>query len=96
MAMLDEAGKKCTGQFQVADGINKPLAAVSDCCDKGNVVIFDNDISCLLRRDSEEGKAIRELIQKAKMKTQIRRQNGVYVMRMRIAVSEQGFPRPGR
>ena len=54
------------GDFQVADGLSKTLAAVSDSCDKGNIGFFDNDGSYLVRRDSPEG---REMIRLAALAT---------------------------
>ena len=47
-----ESGQPCSGDFAVADGLMKPLAAMSQLCNRGNLSIFDNDGSCLINRDS--------------------------------------------
>ena len=80
LPFITEHGRPACGAFQVAEGLTKPLAAISDSCDKGNLSVFDNDGSFLINRESEEGKAIRELVNKARDKVQMYRKNGVYVM----------------
>ena len=81
----------------MTEALTKPLAAISDSCDKGNIALFDNDGSFLIRRDSGEGKAIRELARKAKDKMNMYRENGVYVMPMWIQpAGTEFFPRQGR
>ena len=91
LQMVNEDGLPCTGEFQVADGLKKPLAAVCDSCDKGNICLFDNDGSFMIRRDSPEGRMIRELAAKAKRKTRIYRKNGVYVMPVWIQPPEESI-----
>lgn len=102
--MVNVKGQACVGDFQVAEGIMKPLAAVSDCCDKGNMVLFDSDDPCMLQRDSPEGRAIREIMRNAKSKMQLERKNGVYVTpvwvmppgsRRSDQPSDMGFRRQG-
>ena len=95
--MVNENGQPCHGNYQVTEALTKPLAAISDSCDKGNIALFDNDGSFLIRRDSGEGKAIRELARKAKDKMNMYRENGVYVMPMWIQpAGTEFFPRQGR
>ena len=77
-----EAGVERSGRFQVSDAISKPLAAVSDSCDCGNLSVFDNDGSAVIRRDSPEGKEIRGLVAAAADKIDVHRRNNVYVMPM--------------
>ena len=78
--MRTEAGAERSGQFQVSDAINKPLAAVSDSCDRGNLSVFDNDGSAVIRRDSPEVKEIRRLVAAAADKIDVHRKNNLYVM----------------
>ena len=82
--MQTEAGVERSGRFQVSDAISKPLAAVSDSCDCGNLSVFDNDGSAVIRRDSPEGKEIRRLVAAAADKINVHRRNNVYVMPMWI------------
>ena len=96
-------GRPCRGTFQVADGLQKTLMAVSDCNDRGNLVAFDNDGSGLIPRDSPEGRQIRRLIRQAldkKQGVEVRRKNGVFVMPVWIAPptaqGKAGFPRPAK
>ena len=97
MTMINERGAECKGNFQIADGIKKPLAAVSDSCDEGNLCLFDNDGSFIIRRESTEGKAIRELAAKARAKIELHRKNGVYTMPVWIQEPPTDpFPRPGQ
>ena len=78
--MVTEEGRAAAGTFQVVDGLTKPLAAVSDSCDRGNMSVFDNQGSYLLPPGSPEADEIRALLQKAKQKTQLHRKSGVYGM----------------
>ena len=55
LPFLTEEGQRALGEFQVIDGLDQTLAAVSDSCDKGNLTIFDNDGSFVLNRESKEG-----------------------------------------
>ena len=74
---LDGHGKAAT--FQAAQ-VRKPLLAVSASCDAGQLVVFDNDISCMLARDSPEGREIRRLAKQCIAKTTFERKGGVYTM----------------
>ena len=65
--------------FQAAR-VRKPLLAVSASCNVGQLVLFDNDISCMLERDSPEGREIRRLAQQCIRKTKFERKGGVYTM----------------
>ena len=80
LEVVTEAGLPGMGDFQVAEGLQKPLAAVSDSCDKGNLCLFDNDGSFVIPRDSIEGRKIREAAAAAKVKTTMHRKNGVYTV----------------
>ena len=71
--MQTEAGVERSGRFQVSDAISKPLAAVSDSCDCGNLSVFDNDGSAVIRRDSPEGREIRRLVAAAAEKIDVHR-----------------------
>ena len=73
----------------MAEGLTKPLAAISDSCDKDNLSVFDNDGSFLIRRESPEGQAIRQLVVKAKEKIKMYRKNGVYMMPVWLQDSEE-------
>ena len=90
-----KAGRPCTGEFQVAEGLTKALMAVSDCNDKGNVAVFDNGGSGIIPRESPEGREIRRLTQKALARqagVQVERKNGVFIMPMWLAPPpEPGF-----
>ena len=95
--MLNEKGQSCVAEFQVTSGIKKPLAAVSDSCDKGNIVIFDAEDPCMLRRDSPEGQAIRRIMTDASNKMKMYKKNGVYVTPVWVVpANEAGFTRPGK
>ena len=74
---LDGQGKAAT--FQAAK-VRKPLLAVSASCDAGQLIIFDNDVSCMLERDSPEGREIRRLAKQCVAKTTFERKGGVYTM----------------
>ena len=80
LPFVTESGAKAVGEFQVIEGLDKTLAAISDSCDRGNMSVFDNDGSFRIQRDSTEGKEIRRLVKSAKQKTEMYRKNGVYVM----------------
>ena len=72
-------GKAATATFQAA-AVRKPLMAVSASCDQGQLVLFDSDLSCMLNRDSPEGREIRRLAKQCIDKTCFERRNGVYTM----------------
>ena len=61
-------GTAATATFQAA-AVRKPLMAVSASCDQGQLVLFDNDLSCMLNRDSPEGREIRRLAKQCIQKT---------------------------
>lgn len=87
--MINEKVQACFGQLLVAKASLKP-------CDKGNLACFDNDASCLIRRDSGEGLAIRRITQQSKKKTEIYRKNGVYVMPVWVLPRRDRFHRQGK
>ena len=51
--------------------------------------MFDNDISCMLDRDSPEGREIRRLAKQRAAKTPFERKNGVYTLSARIVPPEK-------
>ena len=77
--LLTVGGVAKAATFQAA-AVRKPLLAVSASCDVGQLVIFDNDISCMLERDSPEGREIRRLAKQCMAKTPFERKGGVYTM----------------
>ena len=85
-----------SGRLQVSDAISKPVAAVSDSCDCGNLSVFDNDGSAVIRRDSPEGREIRRLVAAATDKINVHRRNNVDVMPMWVKDPPAApFPRQG-
>ena len=95
-----EEDKPIKGDFQVADGLTKTLAAVSDSCDKGNIGFFDNEGSYLVRRDSPEGREMIRLAALAKDKVKLYRKNGTYLLPLWLqdggeSAVEEGFTRQG-
>ena len=81
LLMMDGVAKAAT--FQAAK-VRKPLLAVSASCDQGQLVMFDNDISAMIERDSPEGREIRRLAKQCIAKTILERNNGVYTISARI------------
>ena len=84
VSMQTEAGVERSGRFQVSDAISKPLAAAPESCDCGNLSVFDNDGSAVIRRDSPEGREIRRLVAAAAENIVMHRRNNVKVMPMWI------------
>ena len=72
-------GQAKVATFQAAK-VRKPLMAVSASCDAGQLVLFDNDISCMIERESPEGREIRRLAKQCVAKTMFERKGGVYTM----------------
>ena len=64
--------------------VRKPLMAVSASCVQGQLVMFDNDLSCMLDRDSPEGREIRRLAKQCVAKTKFERKGGVYKLNMYV------------
>ena len=73
--------KMMTGEGIVADTtwqaaeVRKLLLAVSSCNDKGNIVLFDNENSCVLPGRGPEAQAIRDILRKATQKIAIQRRH---------------------
>ena len=63
--------------------------AVSASCDQGQLVLFDNDLSCMLDRDSPEGREIRRLAKQCIAKTCFERKGGVYTLSAWIVPPEK-------
>ena len=72
-------GTAAAATFQAAK-VRKPLMAVSASCDQGQLVLFDNDLSALVDRDSPEGREIRRLVKQCVAKTTLQRKGGVYTL----------------
>ena len=77
--LLTENGTARIATFQAAS-VRKPLLAVSASCDAGQTVMFDNDDSYIIERDSPEGREIRRLAQQCVAKTPLERKGGVYIL----------------
>ena len=86
LLMMDGVAKAAT--FQAAK-VRKPLLAVSASCDQGQLVMFDNDISATIERDSPEGREIRRLAKQCIAKTTLERHNGVYTISARVTPPEK-------
>ena len=69
-------GTTAAATFKAAK-VRKPLMAVSASCDQGQLVMFDSDISCMIDRDSPEGREIRRLAKQCIAKTCFERNGGV-------------------
>ena len=72
-----KAGVRSKITFQDAK-VRRPILAVSDSTKAGNLVAFDQDESVIIPRDSDEGKAIRDIIKKARRKVCLELEQGVY------------------
>ena len=80
--------------FQGA-AVRKPLLAVSDINQKGNLVIFDGSASFIIPGTAAEMKELRAVIAKIKGKVKLEKKNGVFTMRAwRTRAPPLGFARP--
>ena len=77
--LLTENGAARMATFQAAP-VRKPLMAVSASCDAGQMVLFDNDGSYLIERESPEGREIRRLARQCIAKIALERKGGVYTL----------------
>ena len=98
--LMTSEGVVSNSTWQIAN-VRKPLMAVSQCNDKKNMVIFDNDLSCILSNSAPETEQIRALLRRASKKIQITRQGGTYKLKLwripRAAMEmSKGFHRLGR
>ena len=75
--------------FQAAQ-VRKPLMAVSSVNDKGHLVLFDNAGSFLIPSSAPEVALIRTLVQQAKGKLRMHRENGVF----HLKTWRKAFARP--
>ena len=66
-------------KFQDAQ-VRRPILAVKDSCKAGNLVLFDEDLSAIIPRQSREGQQIRALAKQAAIKITLDEVDGVYVM----------------
>ena len=96
----ETSGKACNGTFQVAEGLNKTLMAISDANDRGNLAIFGAEASGLIPQDGPEGREIRRLVQKALRRNaglEMQRRNGVFGMPMWVLPpGKPGFAGPAK
>ena len=75
--IMTKEGIRSSVLFQDAP-VRRPILAVSDSTKAGNMVLFDSEESVIIPRESIEGKAIRELIKKARRKVKLECDQGVY------------------
>jgi len=75
--LMTTSGVKSKITFQDSP-VRRPILAVSDSTKAGNIVAFDGDESCIIPRDTEEGKQIRAIIAKARRKVTLELEQGVY------------------
>ena len=78
--LMTEGGLVSSSTWQAA-AVRRPLLAVPACNDKGNLVVFDNEGSCILSSAAEEVAQIRQLIAQATKKIRLQRKGGIYTMR---------------
>ena len=74
---MTKDGVRSSLMFQDAP-VRRPILAVSDSTKAGNMVLFDSEESVFIPRESVEGKAIRDLIKKARRKVNLECDQGVY------------------
>ena len=74
---MTSGGVKSKITFQDAK-VRRPILAVSDSTKAGNLVAFDQGESVIIPRESDEGKAIRDIIKKARRKVCLELEQGVY------------------
>ena len=65
--------------MQDAD-VRRPILAVNDSLKVGNLVLFDQDISAIVDRNTPEGRAIIAACKKASRKVTLEQKNGVFIM----------------
>ena len=97
---MTEEGVVSNSTWQIAE-VRKPLMAVSQCNDKHNLVIFDNDASCILSNSAPEAEQIRALLRQATKKIKVARQGGTYKLKLwrvpgKLSKLAEGFHRPGK
>ena len=95
--LMFEDGQLGTTTLQDAR-VRKPLLAVCDTVDKGNVVIFSAKGACLAPGDSKEAKEILELMEKLPKRVKVYRENGVFKIPAWVvppAEKPSGFHRQG-
>ena len=77
MNLMTTSGVRSKITFQDSP-VRRPILAVSDSTKAGNIVAFDEDESCIIPRDTEEGRQIRAIIAKARRKVTLELEQGVY------------------
>ena len=78
MRALDETSRNVTTAFNVAEGVSQALASVAESNDAGNMLIFDQAESVIIRADSPEAARIRRAIADAAKKTRIHRRKNTF------------------
>ena len=79
--------------------VRKPLAAVSDINQKGNMVIFDCKEAAILPAGAPELEEIRKLLKKVKDRVALEEKNGTFIMSLWMQTEEaepEGFTGQGR
>ena len=79
MSLMTALGMKLKLCFQDVR-VRRPILAVSDSTKAGNLLLFDDEESVIINRDSKEGRAIRQLIKKmaSTRKVAMECEQGVY------------------
>ena len=75
----EEAGPAVAMCIQDAS-VRRPILAVSESTDAGNLIVFDKAESVILPKGSPEIEAIRQLVSKAQRKLAMRRQKGIFTL----------------
>ena len=92
--LLLETGHLGNFTIQNVDPVKKPLLAVSDVNEKGNIGFFDGHNSSLICGTAEEMAALRKLVASIKTKVPLHYSNGTY--KMKAWQPEAPFRRQGR
>ena len=78
--LITETGKNAVVKCQGAE-VRKPLLAVADVNDRGNMVVFDKGAPSILPGSLPEVRQIRQIIASIKSKIPLHRKNNVFVMK---------------
>ena len=75
----DVDGERAAMRIQDAP-VRRPILAVSDSNDAGNLLVFDREGSVILPKGVPEIAAIRQLVAQAKRKIQMKRERGIFTL----------------
>ena len=92
--LLLETGQLGNFCFQNTEPLKKPLLAVSDLNEKGNIGFFDGHRSSIIVGTPEEMESLRQLIAKIRNKVPLHFTNGTY--KLKAWQPEHPFGGPGR